>query len=89
MVIKSDMIIFDMDGVLVDVRESYRETICVTVEHFTSKQISRELIQEYKHQGGWNNDWSLSQKIAADLGTDVPYREVVEYFQKVFLGALV
>ena len=86
MVIKADMIIFDMDGVLVDVRESYRETICVTVEHFTSKQISRELIQEYKNQGGWNNDWSLSQKIAADLGTDVPYEEVVAYFQKVFFG---
>ena len=86
MVIKADMIIFDMDGVLVDVRESYRETICVTVEHFTSKQISRELIQEYKNQGGWNNDWSLTQKIAADLGTDVPYEEVVAYFQKVFFG---
>lgn len=86
MVIKADMIIFDMDGVLVDVRESYREAICDTVEHFTSKQITRELIQDYKNQGGWNNDWSLSQKIAADLGTEVPYPEVVEYFQKVFFG---
>ena len=27
----SDILIFDMDGVLVDVTESYRETICQTV----------------------------------------------------------
>ena len=86
MVIKADMIIFDMDGVLVDVRESYRETICVTVEHFTSKQISRELIQEYKNQGGWNNDWSLSQKICADMNVEVAYDAVVEYFNGIFFG---
>ena len=29
------LIVFDMDGVLVDVTESYRETIAHTVEHFT------------------------------------------------------
>ena len=86
MVSKSDMIIFDMDGVLVDVHESYRETICVTVEHFTSKQITRELIQEYKNQGGWNNDWALSKKIASDLGVEVPYDKVVEYFNRIFFG---
>ncbi len=29
------VLVFDMDGVLVDVTESYRETIQRTVEHFT------------------------------------------------------
>ena len=33
---------FDMDGVLVDVTESYRETISSTVEHFTGQTISRD-----------------------------------------------
>ena len=63
-------IVFDMDGVLVDVTESYRETIVKTVEHFTSQTISRDSIQEYKNQGGWNNDWLLSQKICRDLGVE-------------------
>ncbi len=35
------LIVFDMDGVLVDVTESYRETIVRTVEHFTGRTISR------------------------------------------------
>lgn len=81
-----EMIIFDMDGVLVDVTESYRETIVRTVEHFTGQLIPRSLIQQYKNSGGWNNDWALSQKIAADLGTPVDYSTVVTYFQSIFLG---
>jgi len=78
--------VFDMDGVLVDVTESYRETIVLTVEHFTGKKISRDKIQDYKNAGGWNNDWALSQKICRDLGVEVPYATIVEYFNHLFLG---
>jgi HAD superfamily hydrolase (TIGR01548 family) len=75
-----------MDGVLVDVSDSYRETIVRTVEHFTGQRITRELIQEYKNAGGWNNDWALSQKICADLGVEVGYGTVVDYFNDLFLN---
>ena len=51
-----------------DVTDSYRETIVHTVKHFTNQTISRDSIQDYKNQGGWNNDWLLSQKICHDLG---------------------
>jgi len=80
-----EVIAFDMDGVLVDVTESYREGIVRTVEHFTGRRIERELIQEYKNSGGYNNDWKLSQKIAADLGVEVDYDTVVNYFNRIFL----
>jgi HAD superfamily phosphatase len=80
------MIVFDMDGVLTEVSESYREAIVQTVEHFTGQRISRDQIQEYKNQGGWNNDWALSQKIAGDLGVSVEYGDVVSEFNQRFLG---
>jgi HAD superfamily phosphatase len=80
------IVVFDMDGVLAEVTESYREAIVQTVEHFTGKRIERDLIQDYKNQGGWNNDWALSQKIAADLGVEVPYDAVVDYFNEIFIG---
>lgn len=83
-----DFIVFDMDGVLVEVGESYRETICQTVAHFTGKSITRELVQEYKNAGGWNNDWALSQKIARDLGTEVEFDTVREYFDGIFFGTV-
>ncbi len=79
------MLVFDMDGVLVDVTDSYRETIVRTVEHFTGQTISRDTIQDYKNQGGWNNDWALSQKICHDLGVDIPYATIVDYFNWLFL----
>jgi HAD superfamily hydrolase (TIGR01548 family) len=81
----TQLLVFDMDGVLVDVTDSYRETVVRTVEHFTHQTISRDSIQDYKNQGGWNNDWLLSQKICRDLGVDVPYATVVEYFNYLFL----
>jgi HAD superfamily hydrolase (TIGR01548 family) len=80
------LIVFDMDGVLAEVTESYREAIVETVEHFTGTRIERESIQDYKNAGGWNNDWALSQKICADLGTHIDYETVVDYFNAIFLG---
>jgi HAD superfamily hydrolase (TIGR01548 family) len=81
-----DLIVFDMDGVLVEVTESYRESIRQTVEHFTGKPVTYDMIQVYKNAGGWNNDWKLSQRMAADLGVEVEYQTVVDYFQSIFLG---
>jgi HAD superfamily hydrolase (TIGR01548 family) len=81
----SQMLVFDMDGVLVDVTESYRETIVLTVKHFAQQTITRDSIQDYKNQGGWNNDWLLSQKICHDFGVEIPYATIVEYFNYLFL----
>ena len=68
------MLVFDMDGVLVDVTESYRETIARTVEHFTGAPVTREQIQDYKNQGGWNDDWKLSHHMVTDAGIEVRVR---------------
>ena len=82
----SEVLVFDMDGVLVDVHESYRETIRQTVRHFTGREASHEHIQDLKNAGGLNNDWALSQKIVRDFGVDADYDTVVAYFQSVLLG---
>ncbi len=80
------LLVFDMDGVLVDVTESYRETIARTVEHFTGAKPSNEQIQDFKNEGGWNNDWELSHHMATRGGAAVAFDAVVEYFQSIYLG---
>lgn len=80
------LLIFDMDGVLVDVSESYREAIRQTVRNFTGRDISRAAIQDLKNQGGWNNDWEVSHHFVRGCGVEVQYGEVVDYFQRVFFG---
>jgi len=81
-----DVIVFDMDGVLVEVTESYREAIRETVRHYTGDLVSHELIQDFKDEGGWNNDWLLSHRLITDRGKLVDYGDVVEYFNAIFLG---
>ena len=80
------LLVFDMDGVLVDVTESYRETIARTVEHFTGAAVTRAQIQDLKNAGGWNDDWKLSHYMVARAGVDVPFDQVKSYFQSIFLG---
>ena len=80
------LIVFDMDGVLVDVSESYRETIVRTVEHFTGVTVTRAEIQDYKNQGGFNDDWKLSHHMIAEHGVAVEFQTVVDYFQGLFHG---
>jgi len=65
-----DLLIFDMDGVLIDVSRSYRETIrrtlqiylesCLGFEIGKRSPISREDISLFKSTGGFNNDWDLT-----------------------------
>jgi len=82
-----DVIVFDMDGVLVEVGQSYRAAIRETVRHFTGKDVSHDTIQDFKNAGGWNNDWQLSHRLISDLGKTVPYAEVVDQFNLIFFGA--
>lgn len=81
-----DLLVFDMDGVLVDVSESYRAAIQATVGHFTGDEPSREEIQQWKNRGGFNDDWHLSHTMIRERGGDTAHAEVVDYFQKIFHG---
>ena len=79
-------LVFDMDGVLAEVSESYREAVVQTVRHFSGETVGRDRIQEYKNRGGFNNDWLLAQQICRDFGVEVPYDAVVDYFCAIFFG---
>lgn len=80
------LIVFDMDGVLVDVTESYRETIVQTVQHFAGVTMTRSQIQDYKNQGGFNDDWKLSHHVITRHGVSVELQTVIDYFQGLFHG---
>ena len=62
-----EILIFDMDGVLIDVSQSYRKTIQQTIhiylEHclgLKANWVSPEEISLFKSAGGFNNDWDLT-----------------------------
>ena len=65
-----DVLIFDMDGVLIDVSKSYRRTIQKTVQIYLAtclglrgcnqKLALDQSISFFKSAGGFNNDWDLT-----------------------------
>ena len=79
-------LLFDMDGVLVDVSRSYRRAIEETVGHFTGRQVVPGTVQRYKNEGGFNNDWRLTHAIITDTSMEVPFARVKDEFQKRYRG---
>lgn len=77
-------LVFDMDGVLVDARNSYRVTIEKTYEKFSGKKITQEEIQAAKNLGGLNNDWDLTKYLLEKEGIKVTYQDIVDVFQEIY-----
>ena len=79
-----DALIFDMDGVLIDVSKSYREVIRRTVHLYLSEglglkvrrtgPVTQEVISLFKSAGGFNNDWELTSAVLLWLisGSSLP-----------------
>jgi HAD superfamily hydrolase (TIGR01548 family) len=59
-----DAVVLDVDGVLVDVADSYRRAIVESIERVYGRTIDREAIQAFKNAGGFNNDWELTDAAA-------------------------
>ncbi|HEV2288970.1 MAG TPA: HAD hydrolase-like protein [Candidatus Acidoferrales bacterium] len=80
------IIIFDVDGVLVDVRESYQRTVLETVRHFTGKRVTRRELHQWKNRPGFNDDWKLTHAWVRELGAEFSYEEVKKQFEKIYWG---
>jgi HAD superfamily hydrolase (TIGR01548 family) len=59
-----DAVVLDIDGVLVDVADSYRRAIVESVERVYDASVGSDAIQAFKDAGGFNNDWELTYAAA-------------------------
>ncbi len=80
--------VFDMDGVIFDVSQSYRKAIIKTFEHFTGFSCSSDDIQMVKNAGGMSNDWKVTHYLISKAGKEVSYQEVIDVFQGLFFNPL-
>ena len=81
-----DSIVFDVDGVIIDTRNSYRLAIKETYKHFSGKDISAEDIQQAKNAGGLNNDWDLTEFLLKNSGVNIPKDQIISKFQELYFG---
>lgn len=91
------IVVFDIDGVVRDVSNSYRRALADTVEEFTQGQFrpSQADIDALKAEGLWNNDWEASQEMVyrffEQQGVErsqlkLDYSALVLFFQKRYRG---
>ncbi len=74
-------VVLDIDGVLVDVGDSYRQAVVDSVERVYGETVERTTIQQFKDAGGFNNDWLVTDAVALYvLATQAGYEHDIEEF---------
>ena len=87
------LILFDIDGVIRSVENSYRLSLKKTVHKFSGWEPSYMDIDNAKNEGIWNNDWDLSLefikrfKEKENSNLEIPPRvEIVKCFEEFYFG---
>lgn len=82
---KPDALLFDMDGVLADVRLSYREAIARTCATYGLK-ADQKLVSAVKRAGNANDDWAVTHGVLARAGIKASLEEVTSRFEEIYQG---
>ena len=87
------LILFDIDGVIRSVENSYRLALKKTVYKFSGWEPSYIDIDSAKNEGIWNNDWDLSLELIKryikkkKLNLEIPSKEeIVKCFEGYYFG---
>ncbi len=90
---KIGLILFDIDGVIRDVTQSYRLCVKKTVANFCDWEPTTFDIDELKNEGIWNNDWDLSLELIKryqdknnSLYKTPSKTEIIKIFEKLYFG---
>jgi HAD superfamily hydrolase (TIGR01548 family) len=95
---RPDILIFDMDGTLVDVRQSYRAAAPLAATRYLEllglapPELTGAVYDQFKLMGGFNDDWDLTagllEVIVAALPTAPPLPAAAVASQDALLAAL-
>lgn len=85
-IFEKPVLIFDMDGTLIDTTQSYDAAIRKTVEALSGKKITVSEINYFRNRAAINNDWELTRELLKKSGKNVPIQKVAKKFQSYYAG---
>ena len=87
------LLLFDIDGVIRSVENSYRLSLKKTVYKFSGWEPTYLDIDSAKNEGIWNNDWDLSLELikrhikSKSLNLQIPLRkDIIKCFEDLYFG---
>jgi HAD superfamily hydrolase (TIGR01548 family) len=81
------ILIFDVDGVLVDVRGTYWRSALDTMRYLTGKRVTYRELHKWKSKPGNNDDWAMVANWATSIGRPTTYEQAREAFSRFYWGA--
>ncbi len=81
------ILIFDVDGVLVDVRQTYWRAALETVSALSGKRATYAELHKWKAKPGNNDDWQMTSQWLTALGRPTSYDEARSVFEKFYWGS--
>jgi HAD superfamily hydrolase (TIGR01548 family) len=85
--LQPQILIFDVDGVLVDVRGTYWRSALETVRYITGKRVTYAELHRWKSKPGFNDDWNMVSAWVTSLGHPATYEEARAAFEKFYWGS--
>ncbi len=84
--IHPEILIFDVDGVLIDVRETYWRSGLQTVRQLSGKRVTYTQLHQWKSKPGYNDDWRMTADWATSLGRPTTYKQARAAFERFYWG---
>jgi len=81
-----EILIFDVDGVLVDVRGTFWRSTLDTVRALTGRRVNYRELHRWKSLPGYNDDWKLTSEWATKLGRPTTYEQARKTFVRFYWG---
>jgi HAD superfamily phosphatase len=81
-----EILIFDVDGVLVDVRDTYWRSALETMRYLTGKRVTHAELHYWKSKPGNNDDWQMVANWATALGRPTTFEQARAAFEQFYWG---
>jgi HAD superfamily phosphatase len=80
------ILIFDVDGVLVDVRGTYWRSAIQTVRYLSGRRVTYKQLHQWKSRPGFNDDWRMTAAWVTELGRPTTYEQARAAFSRFYWG---
>jgi HAD superfamily phosphatase len=84
--VQPKILIFDIDGVLIDVRGTYWRSALETVRYLSGQRVTYAQLHAWKSKPGYNDDWRMTADWVTSLGRPTTYLEARKAFEKFYWG---